>query len=223
MSDTNNTAQQEVEMLLPWYATGEISEQDRKRVERYLADHPEIANQLELIEDERTASIVANEALGAPAAGSLERLMARVDSDATVNDKSASLFNAMITKLFSPGERMLQLGAIAAVVVIMVQAVVIGALVTGPQPSTYETASEGSGQQITSGARLLIAFSEDASAGNIAKLLSEVDARIVDGPRADGIYEIRLVNKDLTPDQVDELVTKLRSTKDLIRFAEPLK
>ena len=67
---------EEIEMLLPWYVGGTLAADDRGRVERYLADHPELRHQLELIREEQHETVTANEALPTPPAGALERLTA---------------------------------------------------------------------------------------------------------------------------------------------------
>jgi anti-sigma factor RsiW len=67
---------EEFEMLLPWYATGRLGPSDRARVEAYLAIHPEMARQIDLVRAERDETVAANEALGWPSAAATERLMA---------------------------------------------------------------------------------------------------------------------------------------------------
>ena len=65
-------------MLLPWYATGRLGRADMARVESYLARHPQLARQLDLVRDEQAVTVAANEALGWPSAGAVDRLMARL-------------------------------------------------------------------------------------------------------------------------------------------------
>ena len=67
---------EEIEMLLPWYATGRLDRADRAKVESYLARHPQMSAQLDLIRAEREQTVLANEALGSPSADARDRLMA---------------------------------------------------------------------------------------------------------------------------------------------------
>lgn len=67
---------EEIEMLLPWYVTGKLDRADKGRVEAYLARHPHLSTQLDLMRAEREQSVLGNEALGAPPAAALDRLMA---------------------------------------------------------------------------------------------------------------------------------------------------
>src|SRR5262245_19663198 len=66
---------EEIEMLLPWDVAGTLDETDRDRVERYLAHHPEVRHQLDLIREERHQTNILNEALPVAPAGRLERLL----------------------------------------------------------------------------------------------------------------------------------------------------
>ena len=60
---------EQIEMLLPWYVGGSLDATDRDRVERYLAHHPDLRRQLDLIRQERRETIQANEALPTSSAG----------------------------------------------------------------------------------------------------------------------------------------------------------
>src|SRR5689334_24912984 len=74
--ETAISEREQIEMLLPWYVGGTLAADDRGRVERYLADHPELRHQLDLIREEQHETVTANEALPTPPAGALERLTA---------------------------------------------------------------------------------------------------------------------------------------------------
>jgi len=73
---TEEIEREEIEMLLPWYVTGKLDRTDAARVESYLARHPRLAAQLDLIRAERDETVLANEALGRPSATALDRLLA---------------------------------------------------------------------------------------------------------------------------------------------------
>src|ERR1700741_1281260 len=76
MNELSTDEREEIEMLLPWYVTGRLDARDRAKVESYLASHPDVAAQLDLVRDEREQAILGNEARGAPSGGALDRLMA---------------------------------------------------------------------------------------------------------------------------------------------------
>ena len=54
----------EIELLLPWHATGTLSARDARRVEEALASDPELARQYAVIREEYTATVHINESLG---------------------------------------------------------------------------------------------------------------------------------------------------------------
>jgi anti-sigma-K factor RskA len=72
---------QEIEALLPWYATGTLSRRDANRVERALADDRELARQYDLVREELVETIHLNETLGAPSPRAIERLFAAIDAE----------------------------------------------------------------------------------------------------------------------------------------------
>ena len=72
---------EEAELLLPWYATGTLSEQEMKVVDEYLADHPEAAERLEVVREEQHLTIEGNEAIKAPGVAALQRLMDDIEAE----------------------------------------------------------------------------------------------------------------------------------------------
>ncbi|MFY8151338.1 MAG: hypothetical protein ACOVOI_04545, partial [Hyphomicrobiales bacterium] len=70
----------ELELLLPFYATGRISAADKARVEAALAADAELALRLDIIRDDMAETTLLNESLGAPSPRVLDRLMAGVEA-----------------------------------------------------------------------------------------------------------------------------------------------
>ena len=58
----------EIEMLLPWHATGTLNARDARCVDEALARDPELARQYAAIQEEYAETIHLNESLGAPSA-----------------------------------------------------------------------------------------------------------------------------------------------------------
>ena len=73
----------EIEALLPWYAAGTLRRRDAYRVEQALAGDSEIARLYDLVREELAATILLNEALGAPSACAAEKLFAAIDAEET--------------------------------------------------------------------------------------------------------------------------------------------
>jgi hypothetical protein len=225
---TEEIEREEIEMLLPWYATGKLDRADVTRVETYLARHPQISAQLDLIRAEREQAVLANEALGTPSAEARDRLMASLatarPASFTQRIAGSSLFQRLSDFFTAPTARSVQWAGLAAAALIVVQAAAITSLVVRDGGSTYETAagrSVGGGQWTADGVSVLVAFTDDAKASAIARLLAEFDASIVDGPKPGGVYKIRLRTADRSQSAQDALVRRLAERRDIVRTVLP--
>jgi hypothetical protein len=183
----------EIEALLPWYVTGRLDARERARVERYVHEHPEVQAHLALAREESDATVTANEAIKAPGRAAFDRLMASVaaaprrQSLGVAFGNLANRFSDWIAGLAPP---QLALAAAVAALLVMLQAAAIGALVMERAGApTYQTA--GGGETTGEGIELLVGFADTATMGDIAALLKQLDAVVIDGPRA-GLYRLRL-------------------------------
>jgi AcrR family transcriptional regulator len=198
MSDASDrlSERDEIEALLPWYVSGRLDANSRARVERYMKAHPEIREHLALAREESDATVTANEAIPAPGAQALDRLRAGIA--AHPRRKSLGAILEQISERFADwiagfAPPRLALVAAAAALVVMLQAAAIGALVLQRAGApTYQTA--GGEQTVVEGTELLVGFSEEATIGEITALLKQLDAVMVDGPKA-GLYRLRLPEK----------------------------
>lgn len=71
----------EIELLLPWHATGTLSQRDAERVEQALAEDDVLAHQYELLLEELAAAVSLNESLGSPSDRAMEKLFAAIDAE----------------------------------------------------------------------------------------------------------------------------------------------
>jgi len=188
--------QDEIEALLSWYVSGKLDARSRARVEHYLEANPEIRAHLALIREERDVTVAANEAIPAPRPEAFDRLRASIAATPRHQPLLAQLSQRFADWLAGLAPPQVTFAAAVAALVLVLQAAAIGALIveraTAP---AYQTAS---GEETASdGIELLVGFSETATAGEISAILEQLDAVVVDGPRA-GLYRLRL------PDQGDE-------------------
>ena len=214
---------EEIEMLLPWYATGKLDRADVTRVESYLARHPQMSAQLDMIRAEREQTALANEALGSPSAEARDRLMASLATarPASLAQRIAGsgLFQRLSAFFAAPTARGVQWAGLAAAALIVVQAAAITSLVVGGGGDSYQTAS---GQNIGNGVTALVVFADDAKAPAIARLLTEFDASIVDGPKPGGVYKIRLLRTaDRSQAAQDALLGRLAQRREVVRTVLP--
>lgn len=209
----------EVALLLPWYANGRLSEADRRRVELYLEEHPEERAHLAVIEEELAETERLNRALPGPSG--MDDILAGIRGEGNRRPvaNTESGLARLLAKLggwladFSAPVRG---AAIAALLVLLaIQAGTIGALLRTPQEPEFRTAA---GETVaTARPALLVMFAPDASASDITALLETIEAQIVDGPRAGGIYGLALA----TGADPEAALVALRARGDTVVFAAP--
>jgi len=183
----------EIEALLPSYVTGRLDARERARVDRYVREHPEVKAHLALAREESDATIASNQIIPAPGPQTLDRLRASIaaaprrQSLGAAFGELANRFSDWIAGLAPP---QLALAAAVAALLVVLQAAAIGALVLDRAGvPTYQTA--GGEQTAGESIELLVGFADTATIGDIAALLKQLDAVMVDGPRA-GLYRLRL-------------------------------
>lgn len=212
----------DIEIMLPWYVSGKLDNADRQRVETYLASDQQLAERLALIQEERDAAVDANEAAGAPGRGALDRLMASIEAEPARSalHSPVALWEWASRLIGAPVPAGLRWAAGAAVIVIAIQAVALGLLATsGVSPGVRYQSATGQTPSPAKGTFALVRFADKANASEIAALLNDMDAAIIDGPKPDGIFKIRLSNREVTGAERDELLKKLLSNQTLITYA----
>ena len=207
---------EEAELLLPWYATGKLSEQEMKVVETWLADHPQAADRLESVREEQHLTIEGNEAIRAPGAAALHRLMDNIEAEGDARVQSAGLFERIGAFVAGLSPQAMGLATAACLGLLVIQAGVIGSLVGGGgQKGSFETATGGG--PALSGPVATVAFQETATVMDISGLLGETKAQIVRGPVNGGTYVIVFpADTDL-----DAMIASLRERTDVVKGAFP--
>lgn len=219
---TTDPERDEDELLLPWYATGRLRPSENSRIEAALARDPELARRLGLAEGERDEAVAVNESLGAPSMKARDDLFARIDADLAAREQSPRGWLRRI------GERLARLpppmlagSALAACLLLLLQAGLLTGAWLGGSKTTYETASHGGSGPPAGGAFILVAFAPAATAAQITEALAETGLSIVDGPRAGGIYRLRLRERADVQDNLDAVLGRLRASSGLVVLAVP--
>src|SRR3569833_2957352 len=139
----------EIELLLPWHAAGTLNARDARRVEEALARDPELAKQYAAIRGEYEETIHLNESLGAPSARAMQKLFAAIDA-APARARGSLPLSARITSNFaSLAPRTLAWSASLGAMALVLQAGIIGAVLTKTQTATFQTASLSTSAPIT--------------------------------------------------------------------------
>ncbi|WNJ91647.1 hypothetical protein [Bosea sp. 685] len=213
----------ELEQLLPFYANGRISAADKLRVETALAADPELRLRLDIVRDDMAETILFNEQLGAPSPRALDRLMAGIEAE----PKQAPLLSRARSGLLgwfgqwlaAQPPRRLAYASAAALVLIALQGVAITGLAVRGGGGGFETASVPGVQ--SSDRYVLLSFAPEAKAGDIAAFFKRYDASVVDGPRANGFFKVRIGDAKLTPAQVDAIAARMKAESAVVSFVAP--
>ncbi len=211
--DEHLTEREEIEMLLPWYVTGRLDAADTARVEAYLAQHPDMLQQLAIIAEEQTVTVEDNEAIR-PRLTSAGAIVARTQAPGSAMRAWLDGVVESVRGLFqAPTPGAVRWAAAAAAVIICLQAAALGTLLT--QDTGYHTASrpgiEGEHAPVA-----LIAFTDRASIADIGRVLAENRLRIVDGPLPGGFFSVRFED-NATGDEQKKRIDAILARKDLIR------
>ncbi|WP_029032727.1 hypothetical protein [Salinarimonas rosea] len=225
-------------LLLPWYAAGTLDAADRARVERFLADNPEQQAHLAAIAEEREATVLLARAAPLPSAGSVDAILAKARREAPRGAPDEAFSRAFdgspsaaaarrgfaaralagLSGLLDALSPPMRGAAIAALVLLAVaQAGVIGGLVGAPPAETTFRTATGEGAPAPAQATILVMFEPEATARQVESLLVALDARVVDGPRAGGLYALALEEGA----DADAVLARLRDAGDVVRFAGP--
>ena len=209
----------EIAALLPWYVTGKISAEDRAKVDAYAERHPEVRKHLVLARDEADVTFAVNQEIAPPKAG-LDKLKASLASSPVVRLKSAqaSLLDRVGTWLGGFSPRQLAYAGVAAALAIVVQSASIGSLMLQRAGPGYQVAN-GPSVEAGKGTFALVSFQPAAPAGTLSAFLADNKFMITEGPKAGGVFVVRVSDQVLSKDAAEAAVAKLKARTDLISFA----
>lgn len=211
-----------IEELLPFYANGRISAADRRRVEQALAADPDLAVQLELIREDMAETALLNESLGAPSPRALERLMAGIEAEPQqapmLVRAQGGLMHWLAGLLAAQSPRRLAYACVAALALIALQGVALTGFVVNRGGGGFETTSKTAQADAN---HVLLGFAPEAKASEIAGFLRRFEAVIVDGPRANGFYRLRLGGTKLGAAELDAVVTRMKAETAIVAFVAP--
>ncbi|MBX2806484.1 MAG: hypothetical protein KTR19_10965 [Hyphomicrobiales bacterium] len=219
---TTLSEREEVELMLPWYETGQLTAEETSLVETHLRQDAELRRMLELIREEAGETVLANESAGMPSHAARDRLMAQIAAEGGEARQRGSLVSGLLKQLglagLSPG---LAFGGALAAVVIIVQAAVITSMIGGAPTGEHPQLASGEQQTIQGGTFVWVRFSEDASAAAITGLLRKNGLIITDGPKPGGTFRVRLSDQELTGEAQTALIERLRGEASLVAFISP--
>jgi hypothetical protein len=209
---------QDIEALLPWHAAGTLSRRDAERVETALANDNDLRKQYQLVREELGETIRLNESLGAPSARAMERLFQKIEIEAPRKHKTSVGLRARLTEFMAGfSARKLAFAASAAAVVIVAQ----GAVLTTFAVKDY--GAQGDGMELSSfrdveSSLAMVRFTPSATANDINTFLNAHKAVIIEGPKAGGMYRVRLAVPALPKEQLDRVIRDMKGETNVVSF-----
>jgi len=197
----------DLELLLPFYAAGKLSPPETRRVEARLARDAEFRRRLDLVEEERGQTVLLNDGVAAPSPATRERLFAMIDAEiaATPAGRAAYQGNHDGLAARARGDLRAWLAGLAAAITpramgyavagLAALAVVQAGLLAHLAPAgrdradVYVTASAPAGQ---GGVHVLARFAPGVTMAAVGTWLRDNGMRIVDGPKPGGLWRLRV-------------------------------
>jgi hypothetical protein len=210
----------EVEMMLPFYVTGQLDHAEANEIDDYLKQHPDVARQLDLIRAERESTAASNAIYANRPVRNFDRVAAMIGKGSAQPARPARAAGSpldWIKRLFAmPSSPTLGFVGAAAAMVILLQAATIGALVVAQYPGIFGTA--GGNETVDAGTTVVVRFADDASVAAIADVLSGLGVKIIDGPRGGKLFTVRIGPKTMSEGERERLIAALKARGDLIVF-----
>jgi hypothetical protein len=211
----------EAARLLPWFVTGRLQATEAARVDAHLATCAVCRRDLE--RQHALSNWIRGDARieSTSPQPSLEKLMSRIDATERATRSPARSTDAAATA----SRRRVPPWLVAAVVVQSIGLAALGSALwrhsdDAPAPQ-YRTLSSVPDSTSTVIPQIRVVFAPATTVRDVADVLRQVDARIVDGPSPAGAYSLALSRPRPTADFVASSVDRLRTDARIV-FAEPI-
>jgi hypothetical protein len=200
MSNIHKDPQNDLELLLPWHATGTLDRHDAERVERALAADRALLESFAFAREELAGTILLNESVGASSARMMEKLFAAIDADEPVSKRNVSfdLAGRFVSFIAGFSPRTLALATSVGAVAIVLQAGLITMGLTKHESRAavakgeIETRVQLASVAVGGGTLVAIRFAPTADISQINAFLLANRASMIDGPIIGGLYTIRV-------------------------------
>ena len=214
----------QIEQLLPWHAAGTLNRRDAQMVERALESDANLALQYDLARQELSETIHLNETLGAPSSRAMEKLMAGIAAEPAVASAPSrfSLSRWVSERVGSLSPATLAWSTAAAALVIALQAGFLAGMVLQDRGGArFETASTGGPATVGQGRFALMGFNPQASAADVTRFLEANKLSIADGPRAGGLFRVRVADPSVPQEDAARILERLRGETAIVQLVLP--
>lgn len=223
----------EIELLLPWYATGTLSARDNKRVELALVRDSDLGRQYAAIQQDCAETIALNDTLGAPSMRAMQKLFAAIDAEPTqAASPPRGLAAGLLSFFETRSPRVLAWSAGLGALLVLAQAGIIGAVLLRSQPATFQSASldfnrrepappsvpltRALGRQAAAATvHASVRFAPNTPISDITALLDRYQASIAGGAKG-GVFTLRLGDRPLATEDAESLIARLQREKIIV-------
>jgi anti-sigma factor RsiW len=212
---TVQSSHEAVSALLPWYANSTLTAEESAVVKQHLESCAQCAEELQLF---YAVGVVMTEAAdnAPPVTASLAKTFSAIDDLEKRPQEGRRGFAAWFDALWNPPAPLARLvfaGQLAAILL-------LGVLLMLPAPEQPFNTLSGTGAGAVSGTRLTMMFSPGVTEEAMRRALLEVDARIVAGPSALGVYVVEVPIKPEQDSKIEAVIARLRLNAKTVRFVE---
>ncbi len=227
---SNNISHEEINLLLPWYLNGTLQSEEKEVVTKHLSDCSLCHMEIEELKLLRGSILEANEAHDAMLSVPVERMemniLDRIDSFEESNEqKTQRVPVADSEPIWSKVQGFLgaitmpSLSPVGMAALFVIQfAIILGLAGTlfFNEPE-YEVLSTGNQVAEDLGPSIMISFQNSATEKEIRELLTSVGGKIIDGPKAGGLYIVELPAGFNSESTMDEEIAKLKLNKSVVK------
>lgn len=223
-----NSVHQETWELLPWYINNTLEFSLREQVDQHLEECHACRKELE--EQKQLAQAVHQaDQLNLSPQQSFAKLMQRIDvseqTTTTATSPSFSLLNYLSTLWghlqHTPSMARWLLAAQTLAIVLLLGHVMLVSDPLVDNAANYVTLSNDKPSAMARG-HLRVVFSDNSSEQDIRKLLTGVNARIVDGPSTSGVYTLAVSQSHAASREELVALSKQLRSHHTVQFAEPV-
>jgi len=200
----------EIEELLPFYVNGTLEGDELNQVEKAIQKDPSLADEVEFLKKLR-GEIKAEQTDQPPGELGLKRLQKQLQEQTQYQSGTGN--NQKVSSMGS--SNIWRAASIAACLLLIIQAVAFF-----PHWPSDDLTASGNKSMVhtpgiyTTGKVISITFVPDATEDNIRHLLLTIEANIVEGPSALGVYKIVVAN------DIEPAIDKLKAHKNLIESVQ---
>jgi len=222
---TKNKIPEKALKLLPWYATGWLSPEERSYLKKVMAEFPELQELLkaehEIIHLIKENPSILDQSLLAPVETRLEHVLKKLEAQPNTQQAQGFFETGLqkLTKFFAFEDiSKIQYAAIATVSAVSLVALLFAFISPLMKQSNvfYPAALEATSKKHQNTV-LLVGLNTNPDNPTLLNLLKESGAILNAVPDKDSMYRISLPKK-LNPKQTENLIKKLSAHKDLFWF-----